>query len=199
MPRTLKEVTHPSILSRTSVLPCTHSGRLTSARTRARTRRELNLLARHNEARNHIHGRWDTKESYQEGLSLLRPPTHRHPHADAHGWAGMQAKDGKDALWVQISRVQPPRDHKEEGESWHEKVRKHIRKHMNPFFSPLKIIIILRVTKKEERKKRKHTHTHTLCAAQTEVIFINKPSDNKHTHIKAFALPPSLLHAPPLP
>lgn len=166
MPRTLKEVTHPSILSRTSVLPCTHSGWLTSAhaRARTRTRRELNLLARHNEARNHIHGRWDTKESYQEGLSLLRPPTHRHPHTDAHGWAGMHAKDGKDALWVQISRVQPPRDHKEEGESWHEKVQKHIHKHMNPFFSPLKIIIILRVTKKEERKKRKKTHTHPLCS-----------------------------------
>lgn len=46
--------------------------------------------------------------------------------------------------------------------------------------------------------KEKHTHTHTVWAAPAEVIFINKPSDNKHTHIKALALPPFLLHTPSL-
>ena len=37
-------------------------------------------LGRHNEAHNHSHGRWDTKELYQEGLSPLHPPAH--PHTD---------------------------------------------------------------------------------------------------------------------
>ena len=37
-------------------------------------------LGRHNEAHNHSHGRWDTKELYQEGLSPLHPPAHPHTH-----------------------------------------------------------------------------------------------------------------------
>lgn len=160
------EGSYSSFYSFEDICSSLHTQQVTDVCTRARTRRELNLLAWHNEARNHIHGRWDTKESYQEGLSLLRPPTHRHPHTDVHRWASMHAKDGKDALWVQISRVQPPRDHKEEGESWHEKVQKHIHKNMNPFFPPQNNNYSKSHKERgmKDGKKRKNTHTHPLCS-----------------------------------
>lgn len=134
-------------------------------------------------------------------------PCHAHPHADAHTHTQMSLharKDSKDAFRIHANRVPA---HRSVATKSQRRTQKDGTGHRNVCKNTLKKAFSLRITviwlghkatNRERRRKEWKRNTHTLSAAQAEVIFINKPSDNKHTYIKAFALPPSLLHTPSL-